>query len=456
VPLACLICGEGQEKVVMTMKRVGFVISAGLTVAVAACGSTEQGSHTVAVDRQQLGDTLRVHSLRPRFGDTATLRKVAQIGVAEGEKRDMLNDVTSFVELPDGRVVVADDQGLRRFAPSGAFLDYLARPGQGPGEVRYVVGMAVAPDGTLLAADLGNRRINVYRSSGALEHWPLPPGMPGYGRHSITATRDGRVYVAYNPPVPSDGSPMHYPRALFVRLDSSGTVLDTLSAAVRFTVPCPTVSSLWWRAGFYEDVREPYFPKVKWALGPSGTLAVGCPLEYKVDMIRPDGSILRIVRDWRPVTVPTEERRAFMTIETFAQRRSGYFKSWGWQGPEPPEEKPAYDRMIFGEDGRLWVWPAHPSVKRDVPQEFIRQGLPRVQYTVRTAGAFDVFEPTGEYVGAVRLPEDVPYQPFPGASDPFIRGDSVWAVRHDSLGVQYVAKYVVQWPVAASGDANGT
>jgi hypothetical protein len=69
-------------------------------------------------------------------------------------------------------------------------------------------------------------------------------------------------------------------------------------------------------------------------------------------------------------------------------------------------------------------------------------------------GAFDVFASSGEYVGAVRLPEGLEYRPFPGHTDFFIRSDTVWAVAHDSLEVEYLAKYVVEWPVA--NGANGT
>jgi hypothetical protein len=66
------------------------------------------------------------------------------------------------------------------------------------------------------------------------------------------------------------------------------------------------------------------------------------------------------------------------------------------------------------------------------------------------AGAFDVFDSSGEYVGAVRLPENLQYRPFPGHTDFFIRSDTVWAMAHDSLEVEYLTKYVVEWPNANS------
>jgi hypothetical protein len=83
-------------------------------------------------------------------------------------------------------------------------------------------------------------------------------------------------------------------------------------------------------------------------------------------------------------------------------------------------------------------------------------GAPAVVYQISSAGSFDVFNETGEYLGAVRLPDDLPYNPFPGRADPFIRGDTLWALRYDSLDVPYLTKYAVQWPARKSTNANGT
>lgn len=425
--------------------RLALIPIAAVSIA-SACQPADRARGEAAVEREQLGDTLHVHSRAPIHRDTATLREIARIGVAEGAEREMLNDVSAFVELPDGRIVVADDAGLRAFSAGGEYLDLVARPGEGPGEVGFVTGLAATPDGKLLAVDLGNRRINVYRRNGELDHWPLPPGMAGNGRNSIVVTRDGEIYVAFNPPLPSNSAPARYPRPIFIELGSDGTATDTLYAGTRFTRRCPTLSSAAWRAGYYEDLREPYFPKVKWALSPSGVLALGCPSEFEVDLIQNDGSVLRITRDAEPVMASAEERQAFVDGHTFSRNRSGYFERWSWEGPQPPERRPAYDRMVFGKEGALWIWPAQPSTRRDVPERFTRQGAPSVTFDISTAGAFDVFNASGEYVGAVRLPDDVPYEPFPGRADPFIRSDTLWAIRYDSLDVPYLTKYVVEWP----------
>jgi hypothetical protein len=433
----------------MRLKRVGT--AAFLLI---WCACQPEGPAGGDVERTQLGDTLHVHSRAPIHSDTATLREVARIGLADGAQEQMLNRVSAFIELLDGSVAVADDAGLRRFTSDGRFAELIARRGEGPGEIDYITGMAVAPDGALLASDLGNRRINIYRADGSLDHVPMPAGMPGYGRNSIVVLVDGAIHVAFNPPLTTAEGTTMYPRPIFLRLGPGGIPSDTLFADSRLTRSCPALSSNAWRSGFYEDLREPYFPKVKWALAPTGVLALGCPATYSMDLVQTDGSILRISRDAEPVAVSGDERQAFVDAHTFSRNRSGFFESWTWEGAAPPDRRPAYDRMFFSQDGALWVWPAQRSARQEVPDQFVSQGAPRYSYTISMTGAFDVFASSGEYVGAVRLPEGLEYRPFPGHTDFFIRSDTVWAVAHDSLEVEYLAKYVVEWPVA--NGANGT
>ena len=48
-------------------------------------------------------------------------------------------------------------------------------------------------------------------------------------------------------------------------------------------------------------------------------------------------------------------------------------------------------------------------------------------------------------MGPVDLPEGVSWSPFPGSDDPFIRGDTLWMLTRDSLDVEYLVKYTVDW-----------
>jgi hypothetical protein len=57
---------------------------------------------------------------------------------------------------------------------------------------------------------------------------------------------------------------------------------------------------------------------------------------------------------------------------------------------------------------------------------------------------FDVFEPTGVYVGQVRFPDVAsrPTLPHPGFA---IQGDTVWAVVYDRDDVPNIKRYRVRW-----------
>jgi hypothetical protein len=52
--------------------------------------------------------------------------------------------------------------------------------------------------------------------------------------------------------------------------------------------------------------------------------------------------------------------------------------------------------------------------------------------------AFDVFEADGRYLGMVRAPDGLLMRPPPVA-----RGDTVWAVVRDEMGVQYIVRFTI-------------
>lgn len=89
------------------------------------------------------------------------------------------------------------------------------------------------------------------------------------------------------------------------------------------------------------------------------------------------------------------------------------------------------------------MWTPHASVK----EEYTRRGQDRVRWN-EAPGSFDVFEPDGTYLGAVRLPSNVPYEPNPRTVEPFFWGDRVWAVATDTNDVEYVTRFRLEVPRA--------
>lgn len=305
--------------------------------------------------------------------------------------------------------------------------------------------MEVDEAGRLLAVDPANVRVAVFDTSGAvLDHWRLPYGRAGRGRLAIVPIPEGQTLLYLNPPLIAGEAPRPFPRPIYVRLDRNGEVGDTVFAPARMTEECPTLDDPYFGRGFWRDLREPFVPKVKWTAGRNGEMVLGCPAEYQIDRVQPDGRVIRILHERDPMAETMEARTAF--VESSERSAAARQAGWRWQGPLPPEQKPYYHQLIVGRNGRLWVWPGYPRESYQVA-EFPGQ----TYWRERTTGAFDVFEQDGRYLGPVLLPEGAAYEWYSGYEAPFFAGDTVWLVRRDSLDVQYIDRMIIEWPTGGSG-----
>jgi hypothetical protein len=107
---------------------------------------------------------------------------------------------------------------------------------------------------------------------------------------------------------------------------------------------------------------------------------------------------------------------------------------------EIPTVKPPIRYVTFGVEGRMWVEVAAPSVRYNPAAH----GTALSRFAARAGGwiepiVYDVFEPSGLYVGRVPLPTQLV---------PLImsmHGDEVYAVHADDDGIQTVRRYRVEW-----------
>ena len=417
-------------------------LSAFLIVAIllglAGCGEQDTAGDPKPSSIERIGDTTVVTTRRPASLDTARLVRIATIGRLDGPEDFLIYRLDAFAVGWRGEVYVADG-GIRVFSPDGSEVRRIARTGQGPGEVGPVSEMEVDESGRLLAVDIRNRRVAVFDTSGVvLDHWRLPPGRPGYGRSALVPFPGKQTLLQLNPPIDPLGEPEPFPRPIYVRLDSVGMVLDTVFAPARFTEACPLLDDPHFRMSSSPDFREQFFPKVKWTAGRSGEVVIGCPANYEIDRIRPDGTVLRISHRRDPVIEPSKVTKSFVEQAETSIRGTG--RDWSWKGPEPPEQKPYYHRLLVGRSGRLWVWPGHPRVPWQSPE------LPGKTFWLEpTTGTFDVFETDGRFLGQVPLPEGVAYRWGPPYEEPFFAGDTVWMVRRDSLDVLHIDRMLIEW-----------
>lgn len=394
-----------------------------LALSVAACGDVAPPPGT-----DRIGDTLVVHSEGPVHEEPVLLRPVQTYGQFSGDPRLEFNYVTTFDVEANGDVIVYDLEGeIKRVRRDGSFGSVIARPGQGPGEVSYAFGVRADPEGGVYALDLGNGRLARYGPEGGFESARVVSRPPRYGEDALQIGPGGEIWMGYHPPHTDE--PTGFPRAAYLGFDWELGLVDTVRVPATYAADCPLRSSAQHRRGFWEDVREPFNPKTKWARGEDGRLAFGCPAEYRFDVVEPDGGVRRISRKWEPIVVDDE---------------GGDFMA-PFAGPIQAT-RPAYARILLPTDGRIWVWPEQPLESVELDEEArARFGMDR-RWQISTQGAFDVFEADGTWLGTVEVPANVRYSAYPTAPPVVIRGDSVWAVTFDDLGVSYVTKHVVDWP----------
>lgn len=390
-------------------------------------GCADGSRSTPASDTEAVGDTVIVTSARPAQPDTLLPTETARYGRGEGPIEEMFRAVRAFAVGPDGTVFVHDaDDGIRAFSVDGSFSHRVAGSGEGPGEVGYLMGMDASADGFLAVVDLGNERVSVFGPDGSVDVVRRPTMRPRYGDGAIVYTDGGSLWLGVHPLSPPAGGVTH-PRPAFVRLGEAGTVTDTVFTPADAAHECTTLSMAEFRAGFWEDRREPFVPKTTWALGRDGSLAVGCPAFYSLDLHRPGRPVLRIRKSpWQP-------------LRTVPDAREGLAPQSGL--PRLPATRPAYARIILPSDGRIWVWPNQPSQLVPVPPDMVERFGRTASWRIANGGAFDVFDAEGRWLAVVRLPAEVRFSGFPTEPGLLIRGDTLWAVASDALGVQTIVRY---------------
>lgn len=322
-------------------------------------------------------------------------------------------------------IVFDQDQGLKAFAPDGSFVRTLARHGEGPDEARYISSMRLEA-GLLAAWDQGHRWIQIWDHQFRLLHTtPVPRLSPAYDESAVSVLDNGEVWVKLAPDQSMDGR--GFPRAEYMQVwPEAGDTLHVGAGGEACDRPYDTT----YRSGFWQDLREPWFPSTITALGPEGEVYVGCNEGFRFLRIL-DGDTLEFARPDRDQVIPDPERRFFETA---------------WTPPigTMPRFRPEYSRIIPGGDGRVWAFETSPAQPLDMPPEIAAMsGFDTVLGPADRGGRFSVFDAQGRLIAIVPLPEDVRYSGLPTTPRLFIRGDTIWAVRTGELDEHYVARYIV-------------
>ncbi len=404
-----------------------------VAAALAACG-TDAGSSGPGpeVVSETIGDTTVVRTLSGSvWGAEATLVPEVSIGELDGPEEYLFGSIYSIAVGGEGRVYVLDGQAkeIRVFDSDGAYVETVARGGEGPGELNNASSVAVLQDGRIVAHEPGDMLVEVVGPGpGDRALWPYTPGAIIVPVKPLSIDRNGRILVPAAGTTP-DGDFVQY---VFV-MGSDGVVVDSIvPPGDGFEPPFVEVRLPFPVAGRSTATRfVPFTARHYWTIHPNGHFVTGISTDYRIDLGR-DDDVLRIERAYEPVPASEPERGYHREQVAAGLRRTQ--PDWSWNGPPIPETKPPFRGLVTGRDGRLWVqlWAeARPVVNEDHDPDNPRSEPVTWESPVR----YDAFEPDGTYLGVLVAPDGFVTRP-----EPIFDGEQVWAVTRDELGVERVVR----------------
>jgi hypothetical protein len=159
-----------------------------------------------------------------------------RIGTTDGPVPTQLFRVEDVLRLPDGRIVVLNrgTQEVRFFDATGSFVNRLGRDGEGPGEFRDPIEIAMLGSDSLVVWDWELNRVSVLTTAGEfVRSFPPRPAVENpTGR--IGVTDNGRTIIIASHEVRIPTGPDFLPqRLLLLRYDVEGLLLDT-AATLRY------------------------------------------------------------------------------------------------------------------------------------------------------------------------------------------------------------------------------
>jgi len=402
-----------------------------LLVSVLACSQDDQAKSS-GMQIDTVGDTIVMKALGSGpWGDEAALVEELRIGELDGAEEYVFGRISDVVADAQGTILVLDQQAraVRRYSPDGEYLGSIGRAGSGPGELgSYASGMIFLPDGRLLVRDFRNSRINIYAVDGTpAGQLPIPAGFST--SEPLRADTAGYVYTQAVFDRMDDGT---FTSGL-LKLDLAGTVLDSIRQPfAEFKTPRLIASRGDAQNRSVSVAGVPFTPRAHWLLDRAGQLSGAISNRYAIDTYLPDGKVRRITRDIEPVAVQAGEKAT--SEERITRGMRNMDPSWRWNGPAIPDTKPPFSQIALDADGRFWMQLSQPA-NRLPPDPDARPdpaGLPPLDRWNEPI-VYDVFEPDGQFLGTVHVPERTRLM--------YMRGDQVWAVQTDESDVQYVVRF---------------
>lgn len=394
-------------------------------VFLSACTAT--GDSSAGVDGEwrsetdQLGDTTVVRTISGSvWGDTMRLVPELAIGELEAPPEVLFGRITGLDVDPEGRILVVDQQAreVRLFSADGDHVMTIGGEGDGPGEFRNPDQARFTPDGGVVVRDQAGR-FSRFAPDGSFHlGWSRGTGFGTLSPFFLTA--EGEVL---NPSLPDalvsyslDGLPVDT-----VDVPTHGVEAEVLEVALE---------------GGRSAFPIPFVPREHWTIDRQGRVLFGISDDYTVDRWDREQGVLRIERaaERAPVSAAEADQVREQMVRGI---RSQTQSDWGWDGAEMPNEKPAFESLLAGRDGSIWV--LREGVSREIANPEWDEARPEVGFPTLWQAEFvaDVFDSEGAYLGPVKAPGSISWR-FPHA---VVSQEGVWAVAVHEEGHEQVVRF---------------
>ncbi|MEX2283559.1 MAG: 6-bladed beta-propeller [Gemmatimonadota bacterium] len=317
-------------------------------------------------------------------------RPLLDIGKAEAEPEYELSQIRGMLRLPDGVIVVANQQNeLRYYDKNGKYIRTAGRKGEGPGEFFQIQRLVLLRDGNIGVEDF-RHGIQIYSPDGKFVRRNPPPHAESFASAIFD---DGTVVHGDWPQGRRGVTSVYTDSVTLKRASPDGTqqVLGTFPATRK--VP----------HSFSSQVMQ--FGPVLSQAARGQSWYIGFPEKWEVAQNTASGKPVRLIRRaWQPVEITAVERQAY---------REAFVNQGGEAGaPVRPSLKaqresmvvddafakslPAYAKLHVDAAGNLWA--QVPTRPRDVPFN------KRLNDTNDKPQEWSVFDPAGRWLGQVQTP----------------------------------------------------
>jgi len=395
------------------------VVALALISSLGAAGCDRGGAEkaAAAADASAGRDSAGVSVVTSRAGrwkeaDRWRLEANLTLGAVEGPAA--FQAVRSLaLDSAGGLYVLDGDARVRVFAADGTPRRAFGGRGGGPGEFRHPSSVGITADG----------RLGVGETYPPVIHWLTADGAP-LGSLSVPPAGGSDAAVLASWKVSRSG-------AAFVELatfDPARTdAWPTVLLSWRVGATHPDTVARWTRPPVRLDRIRLFDPTHSWAVRADGALYLASGDRYEVRVLAPSGELAKIVRrEVRPRPVTAE-----MKARAVAEVRGWMSGPGAPPVPVDPEGVrieaasvlPAVERIWVSEpDGSLWV-----GVLTGAPGSSLER-----------PGAYDVFDPTGRYLGRIPAP--------PGFELLRVTRGAAYGRWKDELDVPYVRRYRIVRP----------